>query len=79
MRKEWTEEIPAITIKHKSILCDNPACGVVIKDVHEPDTCPVCSKNFDVELTGHCQTGNKEGGGFLDFCSEKCLGKIVKG
>lgn len=73
MKKEYTEKLPAMKIKHKVIICDNPNCQAVIRDEREPGRCPTCDALFDVALTQHWQTGKKDGTELLDFCSEKCL------
>lgn len=78
MKQKYVEKLPTMEIKHKIITCDNPNCCTVIRDKREFDCCPVCDKQFDVELEEHWQTGNKKGDGLLDFCSEKCLRKITK-
>jgi len=78
MKQEYVEKLPARKIKHKIITCDNPNCGVVIRDKREFDCCPTCDKPFDVKLEEHWQTSNEDGDGFLDFCSEKCLKKTTK-
>jgi hypothetical protein len=59
-KKEYVEEILAHSVKHCIVLCDNFECLTVIKD-------------NDERLTEHQQTGNKDGTGLLDFCSESCL------
>ena len=75
MKKEWIEDIPAINITHKIVICDNPNCGTVIEDKRNLDCCPTCEKPFDVKLEEHIQIGNKKGDKLLDFCSEKCSKK----
>ena len=72
MKTEYTEKIPALRIKHKLIICDNPKCKKVIRDKREIDYCLVCDKRFDVDLEDHYQGGDKDGK-LLDACSERCL------
>ena len=64
MKKEYTENIPAHTVHHKLVVCDNSDCNSVIKD------------NGEQISDLYIQIGSQDEN-LLDACSERCA-KILE-